>query len=67
MIWLPRDQKEQPEWVGVVTKIINDNIEPTLVEVTWSHGEALKHYADDLRPLAHSLKDLVNNEKATKN
>ena len=43
--------RARPEWVGVVIKVINDSMEPALVEVAWSHGEVLKHYADDLRPL----------------
>lgn len=41
-------------WIGVVTRIINDNMEPSLVEVAWAHGEVLKHFADDLRPLSRS-------------
>ena len=44
--------KSRPEWVGVVTRIINDSMEPALVEVAWSHGEVLRHYADDLRALS---------------
>ena len=37
--------------VGVVTKIVNSEMVPTLVEVTWSTGNARKYYADDLIPL----------------
>ena len=43
--------KSRPEWVGVVTRVVNATIEPALVEVAWSHGEVLKHYSDDLRAL----------------
>ena len=43
-----------PDWVGVVTKIINENMSPELVEVTWSHGEVYKHYSDDLRLLVEA-------------
>jgi hypothetical protein len=41
----------RPDWVGVVTRIINENIKPELVEVSWSHGEIHRHYSDDLRLL----------------
>ena len=44
--------KSRPEWVGVVTKIVNGEMNPALVEVAWSHGEVLRHYADDLRPIS---------------
>ena len=54
--------KSRPEWVGVVTRIVNDTIEPALVEVTWSHGEVLKHYSDDLRTLtSHNHAKTKNN------
>ena len=36
-------------WVGVVTRIINEHMTPELVEVSWSHGETMRHYADDLK------------------
>ena len=34
--------------IGIVTKIVNSNMSPALVEVTWSSGVALKYYSDDL-------------------
>tara|TARA_Y100000004_G_scaffold192394_1_gene252845 strand:- start:131 stop:358 length:228 start_codon:yes stop_codon:yes gene_type:complete len=34
--------------IGVVTRIINHNMSPTLVEVAWSSGNVLKYYSDDL-------------------
>tara|TARA_Y100001973_G_scaffold106477_1_gene184663 strand:+ start:14070 stop:14297 length:228 start_codon:yes stop_codon:yes gene_type:complete len=34
--------------IGVVTRIINSEMVPALVEVTWSSGNIRKYYADDL-------------------
>ncbi len=34
--------------IGVVTRIINPKMSPSLVEVTWSSGVVLKYYSDDL-------------------
>jgi len=44
----------RPNWVGVVTKIINEDISPELLEVTWSHGDVAKYYSDDLRLLTEA-------------
>ena len=51
--------KARPDWVGVVTKIINENMEPGLVEVSWSHGEVLRHYTDDLRLLSNQKENNI--------
>ena len=40
--------REFYDWVGVVTRVVNDKIVPSLVEVSWNHGQTLKHYSDDL-------------------
>lgn len=34
--------------IGVVTRIVNPRMSPSLVEVTWSSGVMLKYYSDDL-------------------
>ena len=34
--------------VGIVTRIINPKMTPSLVEVTWGSGISVKYYSDDL-------------------
>lgn len=42
--------------IGIVTEILNQNMAPVLVEVTWNDGVVLKYYSDDLNVL-NSKKD----------
>jgi len=34
--------------IGVVTRIINANIVPNLIEVRWTDGTSMKVYSDDV-------------------